>query len=42
VLVRGLPFPEADRLKRVWLDEAEIDSRLSFSIPEALDLSSPV
>jgi putative ABC transport system permease protein len=37
-LLRPLPFPDADRLVRVWLAEADGDSRLSLSIPEANDL----
>jgi hypothetical protein len=42
-LLRPLPFPDADRLVRIWLAEARGDSSLSLSIPEAEDLlaSSP-
>ena len=38
ILLRPLPFPDADRLVRVWLDEAGADSRVWLSIPEAKDL----
>jgi putative ABC transport system permease protein len=37
-LLRPLPFPDAERLMRVWLDEAGADSRVWLSIPEAKDL----
>ena len=39
-LLRPVPFPEADRLTRVWLDEANVDSRVSLSIPEAKEVSA--
>jgi len=43
VAVRGVPFPEADRLVRVWLaDTASGDSRGSLSIPELRDLDGRV
>ena len=37
-LLRPLPFPDADRLMRVWVDEPGVDSRIWLSIPEAKDL----
>ena len=37
-LLRPLPFPDAGRLVRVWIDEAGGDNRVSLSIPEAKDL----
>ena len=37
-LLRPVPFPEAARLTRVWLDEPGVDSRVSLSIPEAKEL----
>ena len=37
-LVRPLPFPDAERLARVWFDEPGVDRRGSLSIPEAIDL----
>jgi ABC-type antimicrobial peptide transport system permease subunit len=40
-LLRPLPFPDADRLVRVWLAESSGDSRLSLSIPEAEDGATP-
>jgi putative ABC transport system permease protein len=39
-LIRSLPFPDADRLTRIWLDEAGVDSRQWLSIPEAQDLAA--
>lgn len=43
VAVRGVPFPEADRLVRVWLaDTAGGDTRGSLSIPELRDLDGQV
>ena len=39
-LLRRVPFPEPDRLTRVWLDEPGVDSRVSLSIPEAKELES--
>lgn len=38
VLLRPVPFPDADRLVRVWLEEPGVDPRLSLSIPESRDL----
>jgi len=38
VLLRPVPFPQADRLVRVWLDERGVDPRVSFSIPESREL----
>jgi putative ABC transport system permease protein len=34
LLLRPLPFPEADRLVRVWFEEPGGDTRVSLSIPE--------
>lgn len=39
-LLRPVPFPQPERLTRVWLDEAGVDSRVSLSIPEAKELQS--
>ena len=38
VLLRPVPFPQAERLVRVWLDEHGVDSRISFSIPESREI----
>jgi putative ABC transport system permease protein len=38
VLLRPVPFPDADRLVRVWLEEPGVDPRVSLSIPESRDL----
>lgn len=37
LLIRPLPFPEADRLVRVWFEEPGGDDRISLSIPEFED-----
>lgn len=37
LLLRPLPFPDADRLVRVWFAEAGGDERISLSIPELDD-----
>jgi putative ABC transport system permease protein len=43
VAVRGVPFPDADRLVRVWLaDTASGETRGSLSIPELRDLDGRV
>lgn len=42
VLLRPVPFPDADRLVRIWLEEPGIDPRFSLSIPESRDLRLPV
>ena len=34
LLLRPLPFPDADRLVRLWFEEPGGDSRISLSIPE--------
>lgn len=34
LLFRPLPFPDADRLVRVWFDEPNVATRISLSIPE--------
>ena len=34
LLLRPLPFPNADRLVRLWFEEPAGDSRISLSIPE--------
>ena len=39
-LIRGLPFPAADRFTRVWIEEPGVDSRQWLSIPEAQDILS--
>ena len=38
VLLRPVPFPDADRLVRIWLEEPGVDPRFSFSIPESREL----
>jgi putative ABC transport system permease protein len=38
LLLRPLPFPDADRLVRLWFEEPGGDSRISLSIPEFDDL----
>jgi putative ABC transport system permease protein len=38
VILRPVPFPDADRLYRIWLEEPGIDSRVWLSIPEALEI----
>lgn len=38
VLLRPAPFPDADRLYRIWLEEHGVDSRVWLSIPEARDI----
>ena len=38
VLVRPVPFPQADRLIRVWLEEPGVDPHVSLSIPESREL----
>jgi putative ABC transport system permease protein len=35
VLLRPVPFPDADRLVRIWLEEPGVDPRVSLSIPES-------
>ena len=34
LLLRPLPFPDADRLVRVWFDEPDVATRVSLSIPD--------
>ena len=41
-LLRPLPFPDADRLVRVWLEQPGGESRLAFSYPDLLDLQERV
>ena len=38
VLLRPVPFPDADRLVRVWLEEPGVAPRVSLSIPESRDI----
>ena len=38
VLLREPPFPHADRLVRVWLDEQGVDPRVMLSIPESREI----
>src|SRR5678815_3002821 len=38
VLFRPVPFPDAGRLTRVWLDEPGVDSHVSLSIPESREM----
>jgi predicted permease len=39
-LLRALPFPDAERLTRIWLDEKGVDSRQWLSIPEAQEIEA--
>jgi len=39
-LIRALPFPAADRLTRIWVEESGVDSRQWLSIPEGEDIQS--
>ena len=39
-LVRPVPFPEGDRLVRIWFEEPGVNPRISFSIPEITDFQS--
>ena len=41
-LLRPLPFPDADRLVRVWLEQPGGESRLAFSYPDLRDLQERV
>jgi putative ABC transport system permease protein len=34
LLLRPLPFPDADRLVRIWFEERDVSTRISLSIPE--------
>jgi predicted permease len=38
ILLRPVPFPDAGRLTRVWLDEPGVDSHVSLSIPESREM----
>lgn len=38
VLIQPVPFPDAGRLARVWLDEPGVDPRVSLSIPESREI----
>ena len=38
VLLRTVPFPDAERLVRVWLDEPGVDAHVSLSIPESREM----
>ncbi|MGD2115337.1 MAG: ADOP family duplicated permease [Acidobacteriota bacterium] len=38
-LLRPLPYPEADRLMRIWIEEPGGESRIAVSYPDLLDLS---
>ena len=38
VLLRPVPFPDAARLVRVWLEEPGVAPRVSLSIPESRDI----
>ena len=39
LLIRPLPFPDADRLVRVWFDEPDVATRVSLSIPDIDDFA---
>ena len=36
-LLRPLPFPDADRLVRIWFDDGRGNDRVSLSIPDLAD-----
>jgi predicted permease len=38
-LLRPVPFPDANRLVRIWLDEAGVNPRIELSIPDIADFS---
>jgi putative ABC transport system permease protein len=38
VLLRPVPFPDAERLVRVWLEEPGVAPRVSLSIPESREI----
>jgi hypothetical protein len=38
-LLRPVPFPEAERLVRIWFDEPGVNARVSLSIPEIGDFA---
>jgi putative ABC transport system permease protein len=38
-VVQPLPFPSAERMVRVWFDDPGVNSRVSLSVPDVLDLS---
>jgi predicted permease len=39
-LLRPLPFPDADRLVRIWFDDGRGNARVSLSIPDVRDAAS--
>jgi putative ABC transport system permease protein len=39
-LLRPLPFPDADRLVRIWFDDGRANARVSLSIPDVSDAAS--
>ena len=38
-MLRPVPFPHADRLVRIWLEEPQVNSRVPLSIPELSDFA---
>ena len=38
-LLRPVPFPDAERLVRIWFDEPGVNARVSLSIPEIGDFA---
>jgi predicted permease len=38
-LWRPLPFPDADRLVRIWFEEPEVNPRIGLSIPDTRDFA---
>jgi putative ABC transport system permease protein len=39
VLLRPVPFPDAERLVRIWFEEPGVNARISLSIPDAADFA---
>jgi hypothetical protein len=35
ILLRPMPYPDADRMYRIWVEEPGVDPRIWLSIPEA-------
>jgi predicted permease len=38
-ILRPVPFPHAERLVRIWLEEPQVNTRVSLSIPEISDFA---
>ncbi|MEJ2239527.1 MAG: ABC transporter permease, partial [Gemmatimonadales bacterium] len=41
-VLRPLPFPDAERLVRVWLDDPQLGPRRQLNLPDVLDLETQV